>query len=257
MKYFIFLSILCANVFASPSVLHYDGDKQTYKYDKDIDKVRPIASVTKLMTAMVSLNSMANLDQQLMLSKRSRLVKSSLPKQKYKRIDLLNAMLVKSDNGAAETLAENFPGGRDAFIKEMNFVAKSLSMHNTSFSDPTGLSNQNLSTAVDVSKMVSAAGGYGLIRQISVKKQTQIDTRYKKKIRKIVLPNTNRLILVEFDEVIVSKTGFTNPAGYCVALLVQKKNKNDVIVILGASNKKERIKKVEEIMFNDITDESN
>lgn len=257
MKYFFLLFVLCANVFASPSVLHYDGAKQIYRYDKEIHKVRPIASVTKLMTAIVTLNSITDLNQQVMLSKRARLVKSSLPKQKYSKIDLMSAMLVRSDNGAAETLAENFPGGREAFIKEMNTTARSLTMYNTSFSDPTGLSNQNTSTAADVSKMVLAAGGYGLIKQLSVKKQIEIDTRYKKKIRRIVLPNTNRPILVEFDEVVVSKTGFTNPAGYCVALLVQKKNKNDVIVILGASNKKERIKKVEEIMYNDVNDESN
>jgi len=256
MKYFLLLLVLCTNAIASPSVLHYDADKQIYKHSKDIDQVRPIASVTKLMTAIVSLNSMSNVNEELMLSKRARSVKSSLPRQKYRRLDLLSAMLVRSDNGAAETLAENYPGGREAFIKEMNMTAKSLAMYNTSFSDPTGLSNQNISTAVDVAKMVSSAGGYGLIRQLSIKKQIEIETKYKKKIRKIVLPNTNRPILVEFDDVIVSKTGFTNPAGYCVALLVQKQNSKDIIVILGANNKKERIKKVEQIMYNDVNDEN-
>lgn len=256
MKYFFLLIVLCTNALASPSVLHYDADKQIYKHSKDIDQVRPIASVTKLMTAIVSLNSMSNVNEELMLSKRAHSVKSSLPRQKYRRLDLLSAMLVRSDNGAAETLAENYPGGREAFIKEMNMTAKSLAMYNTSFSDPTGLSNQNTSTAVDVAKMVSSAGGYGLIRQLSIKKQVEIETKYKKKIRKIVLPNTNRPILVEFDDVIVSKTGFTNPAGYCVALLVQKQSSKDIIVILGANNKKERIKKVEQIMYNDLNDEN-
>ena len=256
MKYILLFLVLCTNAVASPSVLHYDADKQVYKHSKDIDQVRPIASVTKLMTAIVSLNSMVNVNEELMLSKRARSVKSSLPKQKYRRLDLLSAMLVRSDNGAAETLAENYPGGREAFIREMNMTAKSLAMYNTSFSDPTGLSNQNTSTAVDVAKMVSSAGGYGLIRQLSVKKQIEIETKYKKKIRKIILPNTNRPILVEFDDVIVSKTGFTNPAGYCVALLVQKKNSKDIIVILGANNKIERIKKVEQIMYNDLNDEN-
>ena len=256
MKYILLFLVLCTNAIASPSVLHYDADKQVYKHSKDIDQVRPIASVTKLMTAIVFLNSMTNVNEEIMLSKRARSVKSSLPKQKYRRLDLLSAMLVRSDNGAAETLAENYPGGREAFIREMNMTAKSLAMYNTSFSDPTGLSNQNTSTAVDVAKMVSAAGGYGLIRQLSVRKQIEIETKYKKKIRKIILPNTNRPILVEFDDVIVSKTGFTNPAGYCVALLVQKQNSKDIIVILGANNKKERIKKVEQIMYNDVNDEN-
>ena len=160
MKYFLLLLVLCTNAIASPSVLHYDADKQIYKHSKDIDQVRPIASVTKLMTAIVTLNSMTNVNEELMLSKRARSVKSSLPRQKYRRLDLLSAMLVRSDNGAAETLAENYPGGREVFIRRMNETARSLAMYNTSFHDPTGLSNQNVSTAVEVAKMVSQAGNY-------------------------------------------------------------------------------------------------
>lgn len=255
MKYIIFFFVLCTNAIASPSILYYDSDHQTYKYNQNIDKVRPIASLTKLMTAIVSLNSMCNLEEELILSKRSRSVHSKLPKQKYTRLDLLSAMLVRSDNGAAETLAENYPGGRQAFIKSMNDTAKFLSMYNTSFSDPSGLSNENVSTAVDISKMISYASGYTLIKNLSIKKHIEIETRYKKKIRKIVLSNTNKPILIKFDQMVVSKTGYTSAAGFCVALVVQKQNKNNIIVILGAKNQNERIRKVEEIMYNDLMKE--
>ena len=251
MKYFLSLLVLPVVVFAQPSVLHYDLNSDKYLHNKNINQTRPIASITKLMTAMVVLDSNPNLQEKLSLSKKA---KSSLPRQQFSRINLLNAMLVKSDNGAAETLAENYPGGRDAFMREMNRHAFSFGMISTRFEDPTGLSSNNRSTAIDVATMVNKAGSYKLIRDISVQKQIIIDGKFKKKVRKIVLPNTNRYILVEFDSVVVSKTGFTNPAGYCVALLVEEKGKRSVIVVLGANNKYDRIKKVEHVLYNDVVD---
>ena len=251
MKYFLSLLVLPIVVFAQPSVLHYDINKDKYLHSKNINQTRPIASITKLMTAMVVLDSNPNLHEKLSLSKK---VKSSLPRQQFSRIDLLNAMLVKSDNGAAETLAENYPGGRKVFIEEMNRHAFSYGMISTRFDDPSGLSSGNQSTAIDVATMVNKAGSYKLIRAISVQKQIIIDAKFKKKIRKIVLPNTNTHILVEFDTVVVSKTGFTNPAGFCVALMVEQKGTRTVIVVLGANNKYDRIRKVEHVIYNDVVD---
>ncbi len=239
------------NAFAQPSILHYDIDKEKYLHSNNINQTRPIASITKLMTAMVVLDSKVNLYQQLRLSKKG---KSSLPRQLYSRLDLMNAMLVKSDNGAAETLAENHLGGRKLFIEEMNRHAFAFGMISTRFDDPTGLSSGNQSTAIDVATMVNKAGSYKLIRAISVQKQVVLDAKFKKKIRKIVLPNTNKHILVEFDSVVVSKTGFTNPAGFCVALMVEQKGVRSVIVVLGANNKYDRIKKVEDVLYNDVVD---
>ena len=241
MKYFLSLLVLPVAVFAQPSVLHYDINKDKYLHSKNINQTRPIASITKLMTAMVVLDSNPNLHEKLSL-------------QQFSRIDLLNAMLVKSDNGAAETLAENYPGGRKVFIEEMNRHAFSYGMISTRFDDPTGLSSGNQSTAIDVATMVNKAGSYKLIRAISVQKQIIIDAKFKKKIRKIVLPNTNTHILVEFDSVVVSKTGFTNPAGFCVALMVEQKGTRTVIVVLGANNKYDRIRKVEHVIYNDVVD---
>ena len=176
MKLFLSLLLVSLNVLAQPSVLHYDINKDKYLHSKNINQTRPIASITKLMTAMVVLDSNPNLHEKLSLSKK---VKSSLPRQQFSRIDLLNAMLVKSDNGAAETLAENYPGGRKVFIDEMNRHAFSYGMISTRFDDPTGLSSSNQSTAIDVATMVNKAGSYKLIRAISVQKQIIIYAKFK------------------------------------------------------------------------------
>ncbi len=242
-----------------PSILHFDVSEKKIMYSQNEDVVRSIASITKLMTAMVALDYSVDMNRELTLSRK---VKSSLPPKKYTRRELFEAMLIRSDNGAAETLASDYPGGRSNFIKSMNKKASDLGMNLTNFDDPTGLNINNKSTANQVVDMVIAATNYPLIREISIKKLTEIETKHKKKIRKIVLNNTNRLVLFQFDNVIVSKTGFTNPAGFCVALMVEQKEKKKeetvkhrhAIVILGAKNTKERVDKVKEIMYNNIID---
>jgi D-alanyl-D-alanine endopeptidase (penicillin-binding protein 7) len=190
-------------------------------------------------------------------------------------------MLIRSDNGAAETIASDYPGGRKKFIDAMNRKALQIGMLSTYFKDPTGLSVQNTSTATDITNMVIAASYYSVIRETSIKKQALFETQYKKRIRTIALKNTNQPLLFEFDQIIISKTGFTNPAGWCVALMVEKKEKvvreegmvdkvsrwikqtpkeddyevhRHVIVILGAKNKQDRIDKVKRIMYNEILD---
>ena len=232
------------------SVLVFNNTKSTHEYSKMINVIRPIASVTKLMTAMVALNYDKNMERYLNINSP---VGGSLPKNRsYSRYDLLNAMLVKSDNSAAETFSSDYPGGRKAFLDEMNRLAFEYGMISTHFDDPTGLSIQNTSSAIDVATMVGKASEYDLIREISTKKQVEIDTTYKKKTRTIVLNNTNKPVLFEFDSIIVSKTGFTNPAGYCLALAVDKNNQKYSVVILGARDKYDRIRKVEDVMYNHI-----
>ena len=243
------LSSLCYGA-EKPSILLYNITDDKHVYNQNINVTRPIASITKLMTAMVTLDYDKNLNRQLMLSSSAG---SSLPRQKYSRLDLLHAMLVRSDNGAAETLAEDYPGGRKAFIKAMNAHAKEIQI-SAKFSDPTGLSRNNTGTANDVATMFEVASGYWVIRDTTTLKQVEIDAKFKKKVRKIVLNNTNRPILFEFDSVIVSKTGFTNPAGWCVGLVVAKDEKKYVVVILGAQSKQKRIDTVEEVLYNYVVD---
>ena len=217
----------------------------------NIDKVRALASMTKLMTAMVALDYDSNMNRKLTLSK---MAGSKMPKREYTRGELFHMLLIKSDNAAAETLAADYPGGREKFMKSMNLRAMMLDMYGTHFDDPSGLSRMNVSTASDVTKMVIGASEYPQIRDISTKKTTTILTQVKRKNRVLVLHNTNTAILSQVHGVQVSKTGYTNPAGFCVALLVEK-NVGDtlhhqVIVVMGARNPSQRVDTVKKVVYN-------
>ena len=235
-----------------PSVYVYNITKDKVEYQSNSTEFRPIASVTKLMTAMVALDYSKDLFRQLPLNTT---VKSNLPRGNYTRQELFNAMLVRSDNAAAETLAADYPGGRKEFIWRMNQQAKAWGI-NAVFRDPTGLDPHNMATAGDIGTMVSYAAGYWLIRQTSVQKQVAFERRFKKRLRTIQLNNTNRPLLMEFDEIIVSKTGFTNPARYCVALVVEKDHQQHAIVVLGAPNRSRRIDTVQDAIYNHVLDEN-
>jgi D-alanyl-D-alanine carboxypeptidase len=238
--------------------------------------------MTKLMTAMVALDYSKDLNRKLVLKTR---VGSRLPAKEFTRNELFHAMLIRSDNAAAETIADDYPNGRAAFIKAMNAKAKEMNLSSTEFKDPTGLSGSNLSSGTDMVDIVKAASNYELIRKTSIKKQTIIEAHYKTKIRSIVLENTNKPLLFQFDDIVISKTGFTNSAGWCVALLVEHWTKRapqeptamnkflsyfdgepdrniargdleqHVIIIMGAKNKSERIAEVQRIMYNHINDQ--
>jgi D-alanyl-D-alanine endopeptidase (penicillin-binding protein 7) len=233
------------------SVLIYNINRDKIEYSHNADQVRAIASITKIMTAMVSLDSDKDLSRKLTLSRR---VSSGLPKQQYTREQLLNALLVRSDNAAAETLAEDFPGGRKAFVAEMNRKARQWDMVHTNFDDPSGLSPLNISTVTDVANMMHISSGYWFIRDTSNKKQVAFETRYKKKIRTISLAHTSGPLLFAFDNVIVSKTGLTNAAGWCVGLVADQNQEQYVIVVLGSRNKAERLSTVKDLRYNHIVD---
>lgn len=234
------------------SLIHYNVDENKIVHDENIHELRPIASLTKLMTAMVALDYDKTLNRELKLINK---VGSSLPYKTYTRKELFEAMLIRSDNAAAETIANDFPGGRKMFILKMNSKAEQIGLKNTSFKDPTGLNRNNISTASEVASMVISASKYELIKSVSIKKQAAFDTTHKKKPRTIYLNNTNRTILFEFDNVVMSKTGFTIPAGFCVAMMVEKKTdviQNHVIVVMGTKNPKERIDVVKNIMYKEV-----
>ena len=234
-----------------PSVWVYNATRDRVEYAYNSEQVRPIASVTKIMTAMVALDYDKDLSRTLKLSSR---VGSSLPKQNYNRWQLFQAMLVRSDNAAAETLAADYPGGRDAFIARMNWQAQQWGMKQTRFEDPTGLSHNNISSVTDVANMMEASSGYWLIQEVTTRKQIAVETQFKKRIRTVSLNNTNSPLLFEFDNIIVSKTGLTSKAGWCLGLVVEQKRQQFVIVILGAPTKQERIKTVQKIMYNHVLD---
>ena len=250
MKKFLIFVALCTSLVvqaATPSFGVYDAIGNHWYQPKDISVIRPIASITKLMTAMVTLDYNYRLDQKLQLSRR---VSGTLLPGTYSRLDLIRAMLVKSDNAAAETLAEDYPGGRSAFVVAMNATAARYDMADTRFIDPSGLGVFNVSTVIDLSRMLDAANGYWLIREISTKKQIAIETAHGKRLRTVLLNNTNVSLLLNFDSITVSKTGFTMSAGYCVAMVVEKNNHKYYVIVLGSRNKVERYKTVKNAVYD-------
>lgn len=254
MRYLLLTLLLIATTALArePSVYVYNETADRVEYQRNSTEYRPIASITKLMTAMVALDHSKDLFRQLPLNTT---VRSNLPRGTYTRQELFTAMLVRSDNAAAETLAGDYPGGRKEFIWRMNQQAREWGI-NAVFRDPTGLDAHNMATAGDVGTMAGYAAGYWVIREASVKKTVAFERKFKKKLRKIQLSNTNRPLLMEFDEIIASKTGFTNPAGYCVALVVEHQKQRRVIVVLGERNKARRTDTVQDIMYNHVLDQN-
>jgi D-alanyl-D-alanine endopeptidase (penicillin-binding protein 7) len=252
LKKFLSTILICVGASAwADSVLLYNVTQHRIEMSRAADQVRSIASITKVMTAMVALDYDKDLSRKLMLSKR---VHSHLPRQLYTREQLLKAMLVKSDNAAAETLAEDYPGGRSAFVARMNHQAALWELHHTNFVDPSGLGVFNTSTARDVADMMHVASGYWLIQEISGQKHVALETKFRKRIRTINLEHTSGPLLFAFDSVLVSKTGLTTAAGWCVGMVVKQNNQQYIVVVLGAKNKKERLNTVKDIRYNHVVD---
>lgn len=206
---------------------------------EDIDAVRPIASITKLMTAMIVLDAKQDLDEYIELSRK---LHNKLPaKIKLTRRTLIEMSLVKSDNRASMTLCEHYPGGFDACIRSMNRKASALDMSKTEFHDPTGLDNRNVSTARDLVNLVKAARSYGLIVDSSQKAQVKVS------VRKywLIFNNTNPMVVKNPKHVMVSKTGYTTPAGGCIVLLLDTAHGDRVVVVLGSKNTRTRIPEAE------------
>lgn len=237
----------------SDSVYLYNVTDNRVEYQRNANETRAMASITKLMTAMVTLDHDRDLKRKLRLITP---VSSNLPRQDYSRYDLLMAMLVRSDNAAAETIAADYPGGRRAFVTAMNRQARQLDLRTVQFDDPSGLSSKNTGTAGDVANMVQIASGYWVIREASTRKDVEFETRYQKKIRKIKLNHTSGDLLFTFDSVIVTKTGLTNSAGWCVGMMVEQNQKQYVIVVLGSRTKQQRTSTAQDLLYNHIVDKN-
>lgn len=203
----------------SASALVVDAGNGEVLYERDASLVSPIASITKLMTALVVLDGQQPLDEQIEITKAdlwtgkgafSRLAVGT----KLTRGDLLKLALMASENRAARTLGRNYPGGMPAFVRTMNEKAKSLGMTKTHFDDPSGLSNDNVSNARDLAKLISAASRDTRIREFSTLRSH--DVRLGKNM--FTYRNTNLLIGRPDWDILVQKTGFTNDAGECLVM---------------------------------------
>ena len=215
----------------------YDYDQHEYQVSFNIHEVRPIASITKLFTAITILRSGVDLKEKVRVKGKSggRFPNGML----VTRHDLMRAMIISSDNRAAETLANTYPGGFDKFIKDTNAYIRGRGLLNTSIEEPTGLSKNNVSTAIELISFIGAIKDNEALKSYADEKTADILIPRGKKQVHIKLHNTNPSIF-KFDNILISKTGFTNPAGRCVVMLVEKDRKYYGIVVLGQKNAKER-----------------
>jgi len=222
---------------ASALVINAEGN---VIYGKDIDTVRSIASITKLMTAMVIIDSGLDLDEKITVTKADRdLVQLTGSRLEYgaslSRRQMILLAIMSSENRAATALGRNFPGGMTGFVKQMNQKATQLGMTNSHFADPAGLNVDNTSTARDLMKMVTAAEGYALIRQAST--TTRIEVHPYAKRGPLVYGNTNRLLKNKTWDIALSKTGYINEAGRCLVMQANIEGEWVSIVLLNSFGK--------------------
>ena len=226
----------------SSAVLVQDQTTGTILFEKNAGSVLPIASITKLMTAMVALDVAPDLNETLTIGEddvdiikgtRSRLKVGT----RLAREEMLRLALMSSENRAASALSRHYPGGREAFVAAMNRKAQALGLADTRFHDATGLTAANVSSPRDLAKMVDAAHQYPLIREFS----TAIDGEFSIAGRPQQFRNTNTLVRNPSWEIGLSKTGYINEAGKCLVMQAWLNNKPTIIVLLDSWGKMTRI----------------
>jgi len=223
----------------SASALVIDAEGQVI-YGKDIDTVCPIASISKLMTAMVILDSGLDLNEKITVTKADRdLVQLTGSRLEYgaslPRREMILIAVMASENRAATALGRTYPGGMTKFVAAMNKKAAQLGMSNSHFADPAGLNVDNMSTARDLMKMVTAAHEYDLIGQAST--TTRIEVRPYVKRGPLVYGNTNRLLKNTTWDIALSKTGYINEAGRCLVMQANIEGEDISIVLLNSFGK--------------------
>jgi len=201
-----------------------DGEGNIIESKNSTEK-RSIASITKLMTAMVVLDAHQDLDEKI---------------NGVTRNELLTLMLVKSDNRAAETLCDNYPSGRSSCINAMNWKAWNLGLQNTHYADPSGLNVMNVSTAEELVKIVLESSKYSTIIKASNTSEGKIETQNKKKKKHyFAFRNTNPLVATK--DFIVSKTGYIRASGGCIVMMLDTKIGRRIVVLLNSKNTHTRI----------------
>src|SRR5260221_6628453 len=226
----------------SASALVQDADTGEIVFTKNSEAVVPIASITKLMTAMVIIDRGLDLEERVVLAKedvdRRKGSKSRLRNGvELTRDELLLLALMASENRAAAALGRTYPEGKEAFVAAMNEKAAALGMTDSRFVDPTGLSSGNVSSARDLAKLVSAAHGYELIREFSTRDRATVKAFGKP----ISFRNTNGLVRSSHWEIGLSKTGYISEAGRCLVMRVRLASKDLIVVLLDSWGKQSRI----------------
>ena len=229
---------------SSSGVLVFDPNSGQTLFSKNADQVTPIASITKLMTAMVVLDGKLSLEEpielttddiDLLKNTRSRLPIGS----HFRRDDLLRLALMASDNRAASALGRNYPGGINAFVAAMNAKAQALGLTQTHYVDSSGLSPANVSSPQDLAKLVAAAAKYPLIKEYSTTGAVNVTLPDGK--RKLNFVNTNTLVRNSDWQIGLSKTGYINEAGKCLVMQAMIANQPIVIVLLDSWGRLTRV----------------
>jgi D-alanyl-D-alanine endopeptidase (penicillin-binding protein 7) len=226
----------------SSSVLIVDQSDSSVLYSRHPDVAAPIASITKLMTALVVLDAQQPLDEPITITEADR----NLQKSTFSRLtvgttltrgDLMHLALMASENRAAHALGNNYPGGMPAMVAAMNAKAASLGMTHSHFVDSTGLSSQNVASPEDLSKLVIAASKNRSIREYST------DTNYAVRINKhlVEFRNTDRLVANPAWNIVVQKTGYIAEAGKCLVMSAIIEGRSVVIVLLDSIGKYTRV----------------
>ncbi len=229
---FIFASIADAKkrqTVTATSWLVADGNGKIIQ-SVNPDDLHSIASITKLMTAMVVLDANQDLNEKI---------------EKFTRRQHLQLALIKSNNHSADLLCENYPGGTEACVEAMNVKAKKLGMKDTSFVDGSGINDENVSTSKSLVKLVLAAQHYPLIVKSS---QTSL-MKIKLKNTYLSFKNTNPLV-GGHQKFLVSKTGYIRAAGGCIALLMETDKGKRAVIILGSKSTHTRIPEVRYLVKN-------
>ena len=249
---FIFFILLSAQAagqnsevnLASVSALAIDLNSGATLLKKNSDIVMPLASITKLMTVMVVLDAKLPLKQKIRFTP----VDKKAINNYYSRIridselsrdDAMRIALMSSENLAAAALGRNFPGGMSAFVKAMNKKARALGMNHTHFVDSFGLSENNVSSAEDLAKMVAAAYKYKKIREYTTTKT--FTARFKRPRYVLGYTNTNVLVRSDKKDVLLSKTGYLDESGRCLVMIRQVGRKKMILVLLDSFGKRSPI----------------
>jgi len=211
-------------------------------FEKNAQAVLPIASISKVMTAMVVLDAQLPLSEMLDISQADvdteRNTRSRLrPGTRLSRGELMQLALMSSENRAAHALGRHYPGGMASFVEQMNRKAREIGMSNSHFVEPTGLSSDNVSNARDLATLVRTASNYPLIREYSTASELTVDTGY----RSVSYRNTNRLVGKPDWDIGLQKTGYLSEAGNCVVMQTRIEGRAVVMVLLDAQARVARI----------------
>lgn len=255
-KIIILLTLLPILAFAKVTTVVYNvTNKQVIQGSLDQSEVS-IASISKLMTVYTVLKADQDMNEKLTVRNKKTPTTKLVKGMRLTRRDLVELALVSSDNVAAITLAENYPGGMNYFVYNMNEHSKNLGMHNSGFVEPTGLSPMNFSSVHDVVILSQAVSEYSQVQEAAgtkkeIREKVEGVKTVKKAKHKKVIQTAHTIVAhptIKYfgqDGIITIKTGFTRAAGFCVTMLVKSNDKLYNITVLGAKTKQERQKIVE------------